>query len=112
MLKNLKQLFLCLFLLEANKIMNNSDSETGRSDKVSGRCQSYRQFTKVQKEICESKVRAAGPDGEIGDPINITEIIDRFNNPDKVIYAGNAVNQFLWNGSLAVLSDYPLKNCY
>ena len=45
-----------------------------------------------------------------GDPINITKLIERFNNPDKVVYAGSAVNQYLWNGSLAVLSDYPLKN--
>ena len=36
---------------------------------------------KIEKEICVGKRRAAGPDGEVGDPINLTEIIDKFNNP-------------------------------
>lgn len=105
-----------LFLLTgcgAGKVLNSGDLEANleKSDKIYGKCNNpNRQFTKVEKEICQSKVRAAGPDGKVGDPINITEIFDRFNNPDKVVYKGGSVNQYLWNGSLAVLADYPLKN--
>ena len=115
MLKKILIIF-SLFVLSscgAGKVLNKGDLEANlkETDKIFGRCNNpNRQFTEIQKEICEAKVRAAGPDGEVGDPINITKILDRFNNPDKVVYAGSAVNQFLWNGSLAVLSDYPLKN--
>ena len=107
---------LYLFILSscgAGKILNNGDLEANlkKTDKIYGRCNNpNRQFTKVERDICEAKVKAAGPDGEVGDPINITKIIERFNNPDQVVYAGSSVNQYLWNGSLAVLSDYPLKN--
>ena len=81
------------------------------TDKIYGRCNNpNRQFTEVEKEICIAKVRAAGPDGEIGEAFNITDLIDKFNNPNKgVVYAGSNVNQFLWNGSLSVLETYPLK---
>ena len=81
------------------------------TDKIYGRCNNpNRQFSEVEKEICISKVRAAGPDGEIGEAFNITALIDKINNPNKgVVYAGSNVNQFLWNGSLSVLEAYPLK---
>ena len=81
------------------------------TDKIYGRCNNpNRQFSEVEKEICISKVRAAGPDGEIGEAFNITDLIDKINNPNKgVVYAGSNVNQFLWNGSLSVLEAYPLK---
>ena len=105
-----------LFLLTgcgAGKVLNSGDLEANleKSDKIFGRCNNpNRQFTKVQKEICEAQVRAAGPDGKVGDPFNITELIERYRNPKDVVYAGSSVNQYLWNGSLAVLADYPLKN--
>ena len=81
------------------------------TDKIYGRCNNpNRQFSEVEKEICIAKVRAAGPDGEIGEAFNITDLIDKINNPNKgVVYAGSNVNQFLWNGSLSVLEAYPLK---
>ena len=80
------------------------------SDKIYGKCNNpNRQFTKIEKKICEDKQRAAGPDGVVDDPINLTEIIKRFNNPDKVVYSNSTVNQELWNGSLSVLSNYSLK---
>ena len=37
-------------------------------------------------------------------------MIERYRNPKDVVYAGSSVNQYLWNGSLAVLADYPLKS--
>ena len=81
------------------------------TDKIYGRCNNpNRQYTYVEKEICIAKERAAGPDGKVGDPINLTEIIERFNDPSKnVVYAGSSVNQFLWQGSLSVLEEYSLQ---
>ena len=32
------------------------------------------------KKICEDKERAAGPDGEVGDPINLTQIVENYRN--------------------------------
>ena len=45
-------------------------------DKIYGKCNNpYREFNKAQKRICEDKERAAGPDGEVDDPINLTKLI-------------------------------------
>ena len=53
---------------------------------------------------------ATGPDGKVGDPISLTDIIDKFNNPEKnVVYAGSSVNRYLWQGSLLILEEYPLQ---
>jgi len=89
----------------------NIEKNLEATDKIYGRCNNpNRQLTEVEKEICVAKERAAGPDGEIGDPINLTDIIERFNNPDKnIVYAGSMVNKFLWQGSLSVLEQYPLQ---
>ena len=79
------------------------------SDKIYGKCNNpNRQFSYRDKKICEDKARAAGPDGVVDDPINITEIFNR-GGGDNVVYAGANLNQNLWNGSLAVLEQYPLK---
>ena len=52
--------------------MNKGDLKANlkETDKIYGRCNNpNRQFTKVERDICEAKVRAAGPDGEIGERI-------------------------------------------
>ena len=89
----------------------NIEKNLEATDKVYGRCDNpYRQFTEIEREICRGKVMAAGPDGEVGDPISLTDIIDKFNNPEKnVVYAGSSVNRYLWQGSLLILEEYPLQ---
>ena len=113
MLKILLSLAIGLTITSCSQGFNNGDIEKNleATDKIYGRCNNpNRQFTEVEKEICVAKVRAAGPDGKVGDPINLTDIVERFNNPNKnVVYAGSSANQFLWNGSLSVLEAYPLK---
>ena len=80
------------------------------SDKVYGKCNNpNRQFTYVQKKICEDQARAAGPDGVVGDPINLTEVFSGIGGNGKVVYAGSNSNQFLWNGALETLKEFPLK---
>lgn len=94
-------------------IMNMGDLEANleKTDKIYGRCNNpYRQFTKQERIICEDKARAAGADGKIDDEFNLSELIDRFNNPEKnMVYASTAINPHLWNASLSALSRYPLK---
>ena len=112
MLKILVCLAISFGIVSCSQGLNKGNIEKNleATDKIYGRCNNpNRQFTEVEKEICIAKVRAAGPDGEVGDPINLTDIIDRFNNPNKnIVYAGSSTNQFLWNGSLSVLEAYPL----
>ncbi len=93
-------------------IGGNQQANMEKLDKVYGPCNNpHRQMSRVDKKICEEKVKAAGPDGEIGEPLNISDIINKYRSGEKtVVYSGSAVNQFLWNASLAVLDDYPLKN--
>lgn len=90
----------------------NQQTNMEKLDKVYGPCNNpHRQLSRIDKKICEEKVRAAGPDGEIGDSINLSDILDGFSSGERnIVYSGSAVNQFLWNASLAVLEDYPLQN--
>ena len=113
MLKLLFRLVVALLISSCSQGLNEGSIEENlkKTDEIYGRCNNpNRQFTLIEKEICIAKERAAGPDGEVGDPINLTELIDKFNNPSKnVVYGGLSVNEFLWNGSLSVLGAYPLK---
>ena len=113
MLKLLLSLAVILSISSCSQGINkgNIEKNLAATDKIYGRCNNpNRQFTEVEREICVAKERAAGPDGEVGDPINLTELIDKFNNPTKnIVYGGTSVNQFLWNGSLSVLESYPLQ---
>ena len=86
------------------------NSNIEKFDKIYGKCNNpHRQYTYRDKQICESKLRAAGPDGVVDDPINITEIFDRVGGKESVVYGGMVVNQNLWNGTLDVLNQYSLK---
>ena len=113
MLKLLLSLAVILSISSCSQGINsgNIEKNLAATDKIYGRCNNpNRQFTEVEREICVAKERAAGPDGEVGDPLNLTEIIDKFNNPTKnIVYSGTSVNQSLWNGSLSVLEVYPLQ---
>ena len=88
----------------------NIQKNLEESDKIYGKCKNpNRQLTYRDKQICESQVRAAGPDGEIGDGINLTDVLDKFQKGNQnIVYGGMSVNNFLWNGSLNVLDQYPL----
>lgn len=112
MLKSLISLVLVFFVTSCSQgIMGgNIEKNLEATDKIYGRCNNpYRSMTNVEKEICRGKV-AAGPDGKIDDPISLNDIFDRFNNPNKnIVYGGLSVNQYLWQGSLSVLENYPLQ---
>ena len=112
MLKVLLAAFFCFFFLSCNKGLLNGDLNNNltKLDKLYGRCDNpMRTLTKGQKKICEDKVRAAGADGVIDEPVNITELIEHYKNGGKTIYASSSVNKELWNASLILLEPYALK---
>lgn len=109
-----KTLFILLFLIAINACTNANKSEENlkKLDKIYGYCDNpHRNIPPRQYESCIAKQDAAGPDGEIGESVNISEIFDRFNNrsnSNQVTYL-RSVNADLWQGTMDVLSPYSLK---
>ena len=102
--------FILLQSCSSGPLGGDIQKNLAETDKIYGKCNNpNRQFTYIQKKICEDQVRAAGPDGVVGDPINLTEIFSGFGGNGKVVYAGSNSNQFLWNGALETLKEFPLK---
>ena len=105
--------FLAFILLQScssGPLGGDIQKNLAETDKIYGKCNNpNRQFTYIQKKICEDQVRAAGPDGVVGDPINLTEIFSGLGGSGKIVYAGANSNQFLWNGALETLKEFPLK---
>ena len=101
---------LALILLQScSNTGGDIEKNLAETDKIYGKCNNpNRQFTYITKKICEDQERAAGPDGVVGDPINLTEIFSGIGGNKKIIYAGANSNQFLWNGALETLKEYPL----
>ena len=102
--------FILLQSCSSGPLGGDIQKNLAESDKIYGKCNNpNRQFTAIQKQICEDQVRAAGPDGEVGDPINLTEIFSGLGGNGKIVYAGSNSNEFLWNGALETLKEFPLK---
>ena len=102
--------FILLQSCSSGPLGGDIQKNLAETDKIYGKCNNpNRQFTYIQKKICEDQVRAAGPDGVVGDPINLTEIFSGFGGNGKVVYAGSNSNQYLWNGALETLKEFPLK---
>ena len=104
--------FLLLTTINACTNANKSEENLKKLDKIYGYCDNpHRNIPPKQYETCIAKQDAAGPDGEIGESVNISEIFDKFNNRsnnDQVTYI-RSVNAELWRGAIDVLSPYSLK---
>ncbi len=112
MIRSLLVIILVFSFQSCSKGLFESDIEKNLKamDKIHGHCNNpYRTFTKKEKLLCENKERAAGPDGEIGEPINITKMIEDFRSGgSQGSYQGMTVNKDLWGASLILLDQYPL----
>ena len=112
MIRLLLALILVNFFLSCSKGLFDGDIEKNlkEMDKIHGVCNNpYRTYNKAQKRICEDKERAAGPDGEVGEPLNITKLIEDFRGGGtKNTYQGMPGNQNLWEASLIMLDQYAL----
>ena len=81
-----------------------------RLDKIYGKCDNpYRTYREVEYKICKDQEKAAGPDGEIGEPLDINELISGFGKKSENIVVSADTNNFLWDASLKVLDGYSLK---
>ena len=104
--------FLLLTTINACTNANKSEENLKKLDKIYGYCDNpHRNIPPKQYETCIAKQDAAGPDGEIGEPIDISEVFDRFNNRsnnNQVTYL-RSINADLWQGTMDVLSPYSLK---
>jgi hypothetical protein len=112
MIRYLLIFFFILFLQAcADSIVGKNNKKNLESlDKTYGVCNNpMRNYSKIEKKICLDKERAAGPDGVIGDPINLGEVLDRIQGKQSIVYAGLSVNPHLWNSSLGVLEPFSLK---
>ena len=112
MIRSLLVLILVFSFQSCSKGLFDGDLEKNLKamDKMHGYCNNpYRTFSEEEKKICEDKERAAGPDGEIGEPLNITKMIEDFRSGgSKPVYQGMSVNKNLWEASLILLNQYPL----
>ena len=112
MLKLLTLSILLILSTSCSKGLLNGDNQKNleQLDQTYGKCDNpFRQYTKAQYRICKDKERAAGPDGVVDDPISITDVIDRYKDGGRTVYASTSVNSDLWNASLALLDPYSLK---
>lgn len=113
MFRSILLLLISIFVMSScsSGLMNgNVNKNLEELDKTYGKCQNpFRQMTKGQRKICEDKQRAAGPDGEVGDPFSITQMIENYSNGGKTVYASSSVNDALWNASLILLEPYNIK---
>ena len=92
-------------LLDSSKHQENM----AKLDKIYGPCDNPAKILlPKQKKLCEAKARAAGPDGVIGEGINLTDLISRKQTP--TIISSSVVNKDLWNASLKILDPYTIKN--
>ena len=88
---------------------NNNQANLEKFDEVYGRCDNpHRQMSDREYNICVAQERAGSPDKE---PISIAGIFKKDENAASSQGSfGSSINQSLWQSSLKVLTDYPLKN--
>ena len=98
-----------IFLIQS--CSTNQEERLAKLDKVYGKCDNpHRQYNDITYEICKSKERAAGPDGVVGDPINITDLISGLGkNNSKATIVSSDTNNFLWDAALNTLNQYAFK---
>lgn len=117
-LRSLTLIFFLFILLSGctgGFLGGNYQENLKKLDKVYGYCDNPQRSIKTDKreyKICKDKERAAGADGIVEEDFKMPFVDDLLNNrtgSGKIIYT-STVNQYLWSGSLNVLSAYTLRN--
>jgi hypothetical protein len=114
-MKFIISLLLLLFLASCGGLNVGSDYQENlkRLDQVHGYCDNpIRNIKKgtLRYKICKDKEKAAGADGIIDDEFNLpfSDMLNRNNSSNATLAL--PYNRYLWEGSLAVLAEFPLKN--
>ena len=88
----------------------NQEERLAKLDKVYGYCDNpHRGISGREYEICIDKQRAAGPDGVVGDSVDVLSLFSSIGGAGQATVIGADTNNFLWDGALQVLSPYSLK---
>ena len=104
-------LYFTLVSCGGSGLVDNSKHQENiaKLDKVYGPCDNPAKILlPKQKKLCEAKARAAGPDGIVGEGINLTELFSKKEN--MTVISSGVVNKDLWNASLKILDPYTIKN--
>ena len=114
-LKSILLIFSCLALLSCNSgiVGDNYQENLVKLDKIYGYCDNpHRNLNKstVQYKVCKDKEAAAGADGLSDDDFKLPFLDSILNQSGStnVVYTNN-VNQYLWNGAINTLNNYPLS---
>ena len=108
MIYKLSIIIATLFILQGCQGTHQEKLE--QLDKVYGKCDNpHRQIRGLEYKICKDKERAAGPDGEIGEPLDVRELIDGITGKRTTTIAASDTNSYLWDAALSVLDKYALK---
>ena len=109
-MKKILALTLMILGLYACNAGQNHKANLERLDKIHGKCDNpYRDYREIEYKICKDKERAAGPDGKVGEPLDINKLISGFGKNDGTIIVNADTNNFLWDASLKVMDAYSLK---
>ncbi len=84
-----------------------------KMDKVYGYCDNpLRNFdkTSIKYKVCKDKESAAGNDGVTDDEFSLFDLTNLRNFESPNVVYNNTANKSLWDGSMNVLSPYPIKN--
>jgi len=101
--------FLSLFFLSGCNKNNNFEENLKRLDEVHGKCDNpFRKYGAIEYKICKDKERAAGPDGEVGDPVDITNLFSKIGQGGGTVIASDT-NNHLWDASIQLVSPYSLN---
>lgn len=96
----------CIFFMAS--CSNSLEEKRQKLDKIYGPCDNpSRPLSDLERDICLSKLRGAGPDGKIPEAFSITDFLSGARN-NSVVFQG--YNQALWQSSLYTLNKYPIKS--
>ena len=100
--------FLSLFFFQSCSNDGSYQETVEKLDEVYGYCDNpQRRLRPLEYKICKDKERAAGPDGEVGEPLSIGNLFN--GGGSQTVYAASDTNNFLWDASLKTLKNYSIK---
>jgi hypothetical protein len=117
MFKSLKtSLFLILSIIifqacSKGPLKGDMASNMAKLDQLHGACKNpHRILSPRERMLCEDKQRAAGPGGNVEPPLSLSKLAAGLKGGGSTtIVQGLTVNQSLWQASLGLLDQYPIK---
>ena len=87
----------------------NMASNMKKLEDLHGPCNNpHKILNAKERMLCEDKARAAGPGGDIKLPLDLSKLTS-LGGGSTTIVQGLTINQSLWQASLGLLDQYPIK---